>query len=521
MTIYIAPIVQATDSFGQWLGKTNQLINAVSNSVVTVNSNTSVGNAAITGTFTAQSYVTANAGSLFIGTGTANAVVNATAIILQATPTSNVIISPSGMLIDSTTAFTKTLISLSNTVITTSNVSSNAASFTDRLIVGNTYIYNNSVVINTANILSAAVGSNLYVGGQDGNTFINKDGIYIVYNDNLPAGDTNSYLTAYELKVGKVSTSNLNLIGTNSKFFSNVEFYGSNNYFSQGIFVESNSRTGNLVIYSPYDITPDNNWTSQLKIVGNGYNGGLSLDSSGMWVGHNSTTRNLILSTNELARVFIDGTTGYVGINHIAPPEVLTVNGNIRIEATANTGYTKLITKSTSSNTITITLPQIQGTAGQAVITSDNSGTLSFADLPGSSLSIDVTARSIGAGVAASGTAGQIRATDNIIAYFTSDVTYKENVTPIENALDKVNSINGVEFDWTDAYIQSNGGEDSYFIRKHDVGVIAQEIQPILPEAVATRNNGTLAVRYEKIVPLLIEAIKELKAEIDSLKNGN
>ncbi len=114
---------------------------------------------------------------------------------------------------------------------------------------------------------------------------------------------------------------------------------------------------------------------------------------------------------------------------------------------------------------------------------------------------------------------GEITATENITAYYASDERLKENVKNITSSLDKIDKINGVEFDWTDKYIEERGGEDDYFIRKHDVGVIAQEIEKILPEVVATRHDGYKAVKYEKIVPLLIEAIKELKKEIEELKN--
>ena len=127
---------------------------------------------------------------------------------------------------------------------------------------------------------------------------------------------------------------------------------------------------------------------------------------------------------------------------------------------------------------------------------------------------------SIGVGTAAAATAGDIRATANITAYYTSDERLKENISPITNALEKVNQINGVNFDWTEEEITARGGIDGYFVRKNDVGVIAQEIEQVLPEAVATRDNGYKAVRYELIVPLLIEAIKDLSKEIDILK-GN
>ena len=116
------------------------------------------------------------------------------------------------------------------------------------------------------------------------------------------------------------------------------------------------------------------------------------------------------------------------------------------------------------------------------------------------------------------GTNGEIRATNEITAYFGSDIRLKENIQLIDNPITLINQIRGVRFDWTEDYIQGRGGLDGYFVRKHDIGVIAQEIESILPEIVATRDDGFKAVKYEKIVPLLIESIKELHREIEILK---
>ena len=112
---------------------------------------------------------------------------------------------------------------------------------------------------------------------------------------------------------------------------------------------------------------------------------------------------------------------------------------------------------------------------------------------------------------------GEIRATGDITAYYSSDAKFKDNVVEIPNALEKIKSIRGVTFDWNEEYIKSHGGEDGYFVRKRDVGVIAQEIQKVLPELVVERSEGYLAVKYDRIVALLIQAVKELS---DKLEEG-
>ena len=181
-------------------------------------------------------------------------------------------------------------------------------------------------------------------------------------------------------------------------------------------------------------------------------------------------------------------------------------------------------------------------TAGNATnngigIAGDNTGTLSILTGTGAgttAIAIDASQattisgaatfsssaqiNSLGVGTAASGTAGEIRATNNVTAYYSSDKQLKENIRDIPNALDKVSAIGGKLFDWTDDYIQQHGGEDGYFVRKSDFGVIAQDVQPVLPEAVRTREDGTLAVDYEKLSALAFAAIVELRKEIEDLK---
>ena len=114
-------------------------------------------------------------------------------------------------------------------------------------------------------------------------------------------------------------------------------------------------------------------------------------------------------------------------------------------------------------------------------------------------------------------TTGRIDATNDVVAFATSDRRLKCNIKPIESALCKVIGVSGNTFDWkplTKEEIQTIHGNSG-----RDVGVIAQEIESILPEAVTTRDNGYKAVNYEKIVPLLIEAIKEQQKQIDELKS--
>ena len=158
----------------------------------------------------------------------------------------------------------------------------------------------------------------------------------------------------------------------------------------------------------------------------------------------------------------------------------------------------------------------ITGTASQITVTGTTTPTISLPQSIATGSSVQFG--SFGVGTAASGTTGEIRAADNITAYYSSDKKFKENIEDIPNAIETVNGIGGKLFDWTDAYLEAHGGQDDYFNQKSDFGVIAQDVQSVFPRAVRTRPDGSLAVDYEKLVALAFAAIKELSDEIKELK---
>jgi hypothetical protein len=162
---------------------------------------------------------------------------------------------------------------------------------------------------------------------------------------------------------------------------------------------------------------------------------------------------------------------------------------------TSIAGTTNQVTASASTGSVTLSLPQSINT------------------------SASVQFGSFGVGTAASGTTGEIRATNNVTAYYSSDRNLKENIKDIDNALSIVSAIGSKSFDWNDDYIASKGGEDGYFVQKSDFGVIAQDVKEVFPQAVRTREDGTLAVDYEKLSTLAFGAIKELLKRVEVLES--
>ena len=289
---------------------------------------------------------------------------------------------------------------------------------------------------------------------------------------------------------------------------------------------------------------------------------------------------NLVINPNGTGQLEVSATITQTSGSHVIQNGNMQINaqGDLRLYDSDDTQYVALQAPTNITTNYTLTFPAaVSGTANYALLT-DTSGNLSWGSA-GPTISNDTSTNSahyplfttttnavitsakvsstkfafnpstgvvslggnatatntttgtlvVTGGVGISGAVytggalsvtGAITATGDITAFQTSDVRLKTNIRPIENALAKIFLLNGVEYDWNDEFIESRDGEDGYFVRKKDVGLIAQELEAVLPEAVAQRQDGYKGVRYDKTVSLLVEAIKELSREVESLKKG-
>lgn len=98
---------------------------------------------------------------------------------------------------------------------------------------------------------------------------------------------------------------------------------------------------------------------------------------------------------------------------------------------------------------------------------------------------------------------GSILTTGDVVVYTTSDMALKKNIEIIPDALSKVCSLKGITFDWNCSHRSGR-----------DAGVVAQDVEKVLPEIVCKRDDGSKAVHYEGLIPLLVEAVKELNSKI-------
>jgi len=288
----------------------------------------------------------------------------------------------------------------------------------------------------------------------------------------------------------------------------------------------------NLIVPAIEKVYIINNGLTQTITVKNASGTGISVPAGKTEYVYNNGT-NVVEAINHLTSLTIDTplpiTSGGTGTNSTTYANLQSnVSGTLPI-ANGGTGSTSTTYCNLQSN-VSGTLPNANTTASSSngastIVARDASGNFAAAVITATTFngalntSASYQVGSFGVGTAASGTTGEIRATNNITAYFSSDAKFKENVRVIDNAVSKVSAIGGKYFDWTDAYVTEHGGEDGYFIQKADFGVIAQDVQAVFPQAVRIRPDGSLAVDYEKLSALAFAAIAELKIELDKLKS--
>jgi len=250
------------------------------------------------------------------------------------------------------------------------------------------------------------------------------------------------------------------------------------------------------------------------------------ISSSGIVTATQINSDGMILSAGQLV-VYQSGTTCLLG------------NTSGRTEIDAGSNGIKLDSNVTASNNISasgaIYMSQSIGTDNSVVVLSDGKlvtdeidsrvwGTTLVDGTNGTNneIAIFTDSNSVegdsnltwdGSTLLTGGTvsASLLRSSGDVIAYYTSDERLKDDIEVIANPLEKINKLKGVSYRW-------NGKQDIYPVGDKDSGIIAQDVEAVLPELVQTNPNGYLGVKHDRLVGLLIEGIKEQQKQLDALK---
>lgn len=263
-----------------------------------------------------------------------------------------------------------------------------------------------------------------------------------------------------------------------------------------------------------------------------------ALNYKGTW---NANTNSPSLASGagtkgDYYQVSVAGSTTLDGISNWGVGDVAAFNGTTwqRIEGGADLNGVNLSVSGTSTLSALTASTALALNANKEVVSVTNTGTgnnvlSNSPTFSGPLTTNDAYNFANGTGVRAGGSGQYIVGADNggffhnapqgSGTYFTvttsggstSDATLKTNIQNISGALDKVCQLRGVNFEFIDEQLDtSNKGVQ--------LGVIAQDVEAQYPEIVVTSENGIKSVRYDRLVAPLIEAIKELKAELDSVK---
>ena len=322
--------------------------------------------------------------------------------------------------------------------------------------------------------------------------------------------------TAGEIKTAYESNADTNAFTDTEKTKLGTVASNANNYSLP----EANATTrGGIELFSNTDQSVAANAVS--ATAGRTY--GLQLNSAGQavvnvpWVDTNT-------DTNTVTSVGVSGdlSTGNITLVGSGATSVTKSGGTVTITSTdTNTNTFRTVTAGGntlgSSETLAFTAGAnvtITESAGAVTISSTDTNTTytrsSFINQDVNNNN-NVHFEGLMVGQTSGATANTIRCVGDVVAYYSSDKQFKDNIVTLDGALDKVKAIRGVRFDWNDK-------QDVY--EGHDIGVVAQEVEAVLPELVHYReHNNSKAVDYVKLTAVLIEAVKELSAKVDALEN--
>ena len=260
--------------------------------------------------------------------------------------------------------------------------------------------------------------------------------------------------------------------------------------------------SANVAYFQALNNTQNTQITTVTTTAGAAFNSGNTTLAYAQ-AGYASSNTKVATVSGTSGRVTSSGTTAItLDLATAGPGASSATNASLTIDA-----YGRV--SALSSGTAPVT--SITGTSNQITVSGTVTPTLSLPQSIHTGANFQIN--SLGVGTGATGTAGEIRATNNITAYY-SDDRLKTRLGLIENALDKVNSLNGFYYE-----ANQTAQDLGYTVRK-EVGLSAQEVQSILPEIVvpAPIDEKYLTIHYERVVPLLVEAIKELSRQVEELK---
>ena len=266
---------------------------------------------------------------------------------------------------------------------------------------------------------------------------------------------------------------------------------------------------GKLTIDNGSAITPNSSWNSHLKIAGNGYSGGLSLDDTGMWIGHNSSSRTIIFATNEtsIASFSASGSTDF------------------SLHGGTGTGYTQASLK--------LSCPDDNRGAGMYMFNAALDKTW-YAGMPYTSTDRFIMGRSDAStlqnsAAAASGALFEFRS--NGAAYNTtgtwgnsSDVRMKGDIETARSYLTDLNQLRIVTYKLTKDP-QLNEDMELEFVDRESpsekmLGLIAQEVESVFPAMVTDGTKEAMAIKQSVLIPMLITAVQELTTRVATLEGG-